>query len=141
MGGERWNSMLCSRHTIKTAHEHNVVLHRRSKSRAFQSCTPNPFEQHRSQVDTVMAIPNAFNQEAKEVYGGLVQNATVLDSDMIDHIPRILLAVSRCCKMVVGLLTLSKVLIRHSNGRCKQFWENGDYRCQFKFSPAYSEEV
>jgi len=70
---------------------YDIVLHGWCKAFTFEGSTPNSLKQHVRQVDGVSFIIDTIHEESQQINGCLVQHASILNSDVINHIPWILL--------------------------------------------------
>jgi hypothetical protein len=76
---------------------------------------------------------DTINEKLQQLFGRLEEKVAVFDGDVVDHVPRILKQCQQLFLLRISetrkLYTLSKVLMRHSNGRWGQSFENGDCFC------------
>ena len=101
--GEQWlppncirsDTKLKSSTIINAADENNVILHDRSETRTLQCSTPNSLEELIVEIDRIDTTVNSLLQELDEINGCPMEQMTVGDGDVINHIPRILRNVSQ----------------------------------------------
>jgi hypothetical protein len=134
------NTKLKCSPVVNATNVDNVVLHAWSEARALQSCAPHSPVEHLIEVNGVGFIINSLLKELDKVKGSFVEQRSIFNGDVINHVPRILLIFSQVHKKPRGLnplrkarfrgrklkRTFNKVLIRHSNGRWGHSLENGD---------------
>jgi hypothetical protein len=89
------NTHLQSSAIINTTDENNVILHAWGEARTLQSGTPDSLEQLEVEIDRIAATIDSVLQELEEINGCLMEQRSVGNGDMINHVPRILLMVSQ----------------------------------------------
>jgi hypothetical protein len=80
---------------VKVGNDGNIVLHGWSEAGAFQSRPPDSLQKYVVEIDLVFIVRNTFNEELQHSLGNFMKLDTVFDSDMIYHVPWILLTVNR----------------------------------------------
>lgn len=73
----------------------DVIFHARGEAGALQCCTPNSLEELVVEIDRISVTVNSLLQEFDKFNGCLVKQISVVDGDVINHVPRILLIVSQ----------------------------------------------
>ena len=75
---------------VNATDKDNVVLHGLSEAGALQSGLVDTLEEHVREVDIVLFVGDAINEETQQFLSGLVQKVAILDGDIIYHLPWIL---------------------------------------------------
>ena len=104
--GEQWlppnriwsDTKLKSSTVINATNEDYIILHYWGETRAFQCSTPNSLEELVVEVDRIGTTVNSLLQELDEIDGCPMEQMPIGNSDMINHIPRILGCVSQARK-------------------------------------------
>lgn len=112
---------------VKTTHECDVVLHGGGEAGALERSATDTLDEHWGQADDVGLSVDALLEDADHLAGDLEQGVSICNGDVVNHVPGILLMVSRCHTSPSRTpLTFSKVLTRDSNGRWGESLEYGD---------------
>lgn len=73
----------------------NIILHNRSEARALQSSTPNSLQKHLVEVNRIGIGIDSLLEESDKIEGSPVEEPSVFNCDVINHVPRILLIVTK----------------------------------------------
>jgi hypothetical protein len=88
-------SFLCNL-LIDAAENYDVIFHGRSEAGAVESGFPDTLEENLVDLDVALLfVVEALHQEAEEITGGLEEDLAVFNCDVINHVPWVLIRVSR----------------------------------------------
>ena len=77
--------------TVNLADEDDIILHGRCKSTTLQCSLPNTLKEHRSETDVILVGIDTIDEENQKINGGLVQQVSLFDGNVVHHMPWILL--------------------------------------------------
>ncbi len=87
-------------HVINLANNLDIILHDRSETGTGDSRTPGTLVEHWSQVEFLKTVRNSISEHAKKTNSGLMQLDEVIEGDVINHVPWVLLFVSKGSEII-----------------------------------------